>query len=72
MLTFYDTNIHKKLKNIYEIAVKKLQISQHIQNVPNFKFFLMKKPILITYKPIRMLRSEAMYQNVPLNEINVP
>ena len=32
----------------------------------------MKNPILTTYKPSQALRLDAMYQNVPLNEINVP
>ncbi len=73
MLTFYDSNVLMNIyKKINEIVVKKLQFSQNIQNVPKLKFFLMKKPILTTYKPIQKQRLEAMYQNVPLNEINVP
>ncbi len=72
MLTFYDSNILMNIEKINEIVVKKLQFSQNIQNVQKLNFFLMKKSILTTYNPIQKQRLEAMYQNVPLNEINAP
>ena len=72
MLIYQDANAHKKFKRIDRIANKKMQFSQQIKNAPKFNFFIMKNPILTTYKPSQTPRSDAMYQNVPQNEINVP
>lgn len=51
MLTFHDTNIQLKLEKTDGITIKKLNFTQQIKNVPNFKFFTMKKAFLTTYKP---------------------
>ena len=72
ILKFYYKYIHKNLEKITQMAVKKQTFSSQIQNVPNLKFFTMKKLILTPHKTSHTLLSEAMYQNVPLNEINVP
>ncbi len=72
MLIFYDTNILMNLEKIYEMAVKKLIFFQRMQKIPKLIFFLIKKPVQITDKPIQALYSDRLHQKIPLCKKRLP
>ncbi len=72
MLTFYDTNIHKKLEKIYEMTVKKLVFFQMMQKLPKLNFFLLKKPMQITNKTRQALYADRSHQKLPLCKKRLP
>ena len=72
MLIFHGINTHKKLEKWIQLQPKSNLFFPALKSIPKLKFFSLKKPVLIPYKPSRALRSEAIDQSIPRNEKSIP